>query len=128
MEGTYGVCLDGQKVGSATVRRLGLYYEVTCRCNLKGGQMLHLVIRGTNFSEDLGLLVPQGGMLELKKRVPAKRMVENAPEFFLRRRNTQPDEFIPITPEGEFPFLRRLNDCVFAVRDGRKGVILLPQK
>ena len=127
LEGTYAVTLNGKKVGTAALSRCGLYYEVACKCHADGDRMLHLVMEGNNFSENLGLLIPMSGALELKKRVPAKRIGEGDIVFFLQGRHAEMAEFVPVAPDAPLPCLHRLKDAVFAVRNGQAGLEFKPE-
>lgn len=122
MVGTYAVTLNGEKVGTVMLTRRGLYYEVTCKCRAAGDQMLQLFIEGNGVTENLGLLIPAAGGLELRKRIPVKRLGDSVPAFILRSRNANTTEFIPVSPDASFPGIHRLQDCVFAVRNGQPGV------
>lgn len=128
MEGTYAVCLNEQKVGTATLIRCGLYYEVTSRCAVSEKQMFHLLMELGNVVEDMGLLIPVNGALELKRRISVKRIGEGQPSFFLRNRSEASQHFVPVKPEEEFPYLHRLKDAAFIVHNGQTGVVLGSEK
>ena len=122
LEGTYAVTLNGEKVGTATMVRRGLYYEVVCRCNYSGGNMLRLLADINHSVENFGILIPTDGRLELKKLVSAKRMGEVTPVFYLKDQQIHAVDFLPVCSAAPFPHLHRLNECVFAVRNGKPGV------
>ena len=81
MVGTYEIRLGSSSVGCVTVERQGLYYRFHCQCNLKG--MYRLVVSCGGKQEDLGTLIPSGGVFGLEKRIPVKRLGEGTPEFEL---------------------------------------------
>jgi hypothetical protein len=122
LEGTYAVTLNGEKRGTVTLTRRGLYYEVICRCHTTEKQMLHLVVKTRTSEENLGLLIPAVNTLELRKQVSAKRIGEGEPVFFLQARQEHTSEFMPVCPQEPFPWLHRLEECVFSVRNGIIGV------
>ena len=128
MEGTYPVRYRGETVGSVILRRTGLYYELHCRCQLTGEEMLQLVLVGNSRSQNIGLLIPQNGGLALTKRIPAKRLEEGSPVFGLRKRGEADAPFFAIDPEQPFRHLSRLEDCVFALCNGAAGVELRNEK
>ncbi len=128
LEGTYAVHLNGEKVGTAILSRCGLYYEVQSRCAVRGKQMVHLLMGIESAVEDLGLLIPANGGLELKKRIPVRRIGEGKPSFFLRNRNEAVEYFVPVKPGEAFPYLHRLKDAAFAVHNGQTGVVLGSEK
>ena len=124
MEGTYPVSYRGETVGSVVLRRCGLYYELCCRCQPAGEKMLQLILMGTDQTENIGLLIPHNGRLELTKRIPAKRLGEGSASFYLRCRREEDALFYAVEPERSVSFLHRLDDCFFAVRNGKTGIIL----
>ena len=124
MEGTYPVSYRGEKVGTASLRRRGLYYEIDCRCRMAGGEMVQLILIDGKRMEDLGLLIPNNGSLELRKRIPTKQIGEVRPEFCLRCRTGEKAVFFAIDPQRPFPSLHRLTECVFHIKGEEKGIIL----
>jgi hypothetical protein len=123
MEGTYPVAYRGKKVGSVSLRRCGLYYELFCCCQLAGDEMLQLMMTGPGQAADLGLLIPCSDRLELRKRISAKRLGEGSPTFCLRYRQEMDGSYYPVDPDQPFLFLHRLEDCIFEVRDGQTGIL-----
>ena len=83
MEGTYPVFYQQQSVGKIEVMKRGLYYSFYCRCRMKPGIVCRLVAKWPNAWENLGIPVPQGDGLELNRKLPVKRLGEEAPEFIL---------------------------------------------
>ena len=90
--------------------------------------MLHLLVETKNSAENLGLLIPAGDSLELRKQFPIKKIGEGSPAFFLQARQNQMAEFLAVCPEHPFPWLHRLDECVFAVRNGQTGVEIQAKK
>jgi hypothetical protein len=127
VEGTYPVTYEEKRVGTVILRRCGLYFEVHCRCSLIVDKMLQLMMLATQTEGNLGLLMPSGGILELRRRVPVKRFQNASPMFFLRPRAGREAMFIEVDPHQPFPQLHRLGECVFCVKDGVRGM-MLPQK
>lgn len=122
LEGTYEVRHLGQRAGTVTLTRQGLYYVISCRCHAAGDQMLHLWVEADGNMQDLGLLFPAAGALELKRRIPCRRMGEGIPVFSMRVREEGTAQFLPVEPDTPFPWLRWLNRCVFAERKGQAGI------
>ena len=84
--------------------------------------MLHLWVETGGKMQDLGLLIPVGSTLELKRRISSKQMGEGVPVFTLRVREKGAAQFMPVNPEFQFPWLQWLGHCVYAERDGIPGV------
>lgn len=124
LEGTYTVRCDGQPVGKVELKRQGLYWLVNCRCQPANDRMLHLQMEIGENCADLGLLIPVSGILELRKQIPNKDIQQGHPVFWLRDRKASANHFHPIDPNIPFPWLERIEECVFAQVDGQKGVKL----
>ncbi len=122
MEGTYHVCRNGLQVGTVMLTRCGLYYEVSGRCRMEADQMWHLMMETENVSEDLGIMVPIGSWLALRKKIPVKRLAKGVPSFFLKERYTSIQLFIPVKPEEPYPYLHLLNESTLATQGETKGI------
>lgn len=83
MEGYYPVSYQGKPVGKVQVLRKGLYYSFHCRCRMESDIVCRLIAKWANGWENLGIPVPEGDGLELNRRLPAKRLGEEKPEFLL---------------------------------------------
>lgn len=83
MEGNYPVFYQQKAVGKVQVIKKGLYYSFHCRCRMESGTVCRLVAKWPNAWENLGIPVPEGDGLELDRKLPAKRMGEETPEFLL---------------------------------------------
>lgn len=102
LKGTYPVTMDGEVVGTVSVSRNGLYYDLFCRCRVDGDQMLDLIIETNQGSRQLGLLAPAGDRLVLQKRIPVKQIGDGICGFILQFRNVKANEFIPVIPDRPF--------------------------
>lgn len=83
MEGNYPVFYQGRPVGKVQVMRKGLYYSFHCRCRMESGVVCRLIAKWADGWENLGIPVPEGDGLELNRKLPAKRIGEEQPEFLL---------------------------------------------
>lgn len=124
LEGTYTVNFNGQPVGRAELRQQGLYWQINCCCHALKDRMFHLLLQQRDSLYDLGLLIPSARGLELSKRIPVKRTGEGEIAFFLRERTADPSRFYPVAQDAPFLWLHRLEECVFARRDGKIGIEL----
>ncbi len=118
------ILLGGQAVGTAEVRREGLYYCFDCQCRLSGEIMYRLTVRCGERTENLGIPVPEGGRFVLRSRIPVKRLGEGT--FLIRAEPKHAElmgKFVPLSPEEPFRYLRRLQDAFLQVRDGQVGVV-----
>lgn len=116
MEDRFDVTHDGQSVGSVEVKREGLYCRVTCRCRMVG-QGVQRLYAG---EEKLGVLIPENGALVLDAKVAAKR-IKSGCAFTLGECR---ENFFPIRPGENFPYLDKLRYGHLGFRDGIHGLII----
>ena len=83
MEGNYPVYYEQSPVGKVQIQKMGLYCSFYCRCRMEPGTVCRLVVQWTGGWENLGIPVPEGDTLELKRRIPAKRLGEGPLVFRL---------------------------------------------
>ena len=125
MADTYDILLGGEAAGTARVTREGLYYCFSCQLRLSGEVMYKLVLQKDGETVDLGIPAPQGNVFTLTTRIPIKR-VGDAP-FSIRavpKHAPVGSRFVPLKEDEPFRYLSRLNEAVFAVRDGKPGILI----
>ncbi len=125
MEGSFDVSIGGNPVGRVTVRRMGLYYQFSCRCRLSGDIPYRLKGTCGRNPFDLGILVPQEGWFILNTKVPVKRIGEGDMYFSLVSRQAEPRRtFVPISPEEPFSYLSRLKESFLVRQNGVPGILI----
>ena len=125
MDGTYEIMLGGESVGQAVVRRQGLYYRFSCRCDLSGEVIYRITVTCGGKSESLGIPVPKNGEFYLDTRHAASRLGEGEPKFAaVPRRPDLGGMFVPISPEEPFRYLHRLENAFLARKDGQLGIVI----
>lgn len=114
-----------QLMGKVQVLRQGLYYRFICRCKLTGDVVCRLMVACGGKQESLGVVVPMDGGFGLDMHLPAKRLGEGKPEFYLLPKHDVPTgKFVPIYPEEPFAYIERLKES-FLVRKGEQvGVVV----
>lgn len=128
MEGTYVITQFGEAVGQATVRRQGLYWQFSCRCDLSGETVCRISVTCGDKQVNLGILVPEGGKFVLNTKVAASKLGAGVPEFrVLPRRPEIKGKFIPLRPEEPFQYLHRLEDAFLARQNGQIGLMIPDQ-
>ena len=108
MVGTYDVYMDGERKGVASVSQLGLYYFIQADCVHPKNEMIHLLIHGSNWSEDLGLMVPTSLGWELKKKIPVKRVGKGMLRFSMEEQGssvTEKERIDPAIPLSSLSYL-----------------------
>ena len=124
MVGTYPIYVGEEVAGQAAVEKRGLYYCFSCRCQLTGEVIYRINVTCGEHSESLGIPVPEGKQFSLKAKIPASRFEEGEPSFRLVPRHPSVGEdFIPLSPETPFPYLKRLERAYLAKQDGQLGVV-----
>lgn len=125
MEGIYGVHFGNHPVGKVSVRKQGLYYRFSCRCQLTEGFVCRLRVSCEDRQENLGILVPMDGGFGLETRLPVKRLGEGVPDFTLvPKHESGSGTFVPVYPEEPFAYISRLKKAYLARRDGKLGIVL----
>ena len=125
MEGTYVITQFGEAVGQATVRRQGLYWQFSCRCDLSGETVCRVRVTCGGQQTNLGILVPEGGKFVLNTKVAASKLGAGVPEFrVLPRRPELQGKFIPLRPEEPFQYLHRLEHAFLARQNGELGIVI----
>ena len=74
MDQTIPMTYRGREVGTAAMRREGLYCVVECRCEPVSDEVLRAYGHGGGRSLPLGVLVPEDGALHLRRRVALSRL------------------------------------------------------
>ncbi len=112
----------GEKpIGRAQVQQQGLYYVFTCRCQLSGETVWHLLASCGEKQIDLGVLVPMDGGFGLTTRRPSKLLGEGKIQFAVKPKHDKKMHFSPIYPEEPFAYLQRLKDAFLEERNGQVG-------
>ena len=123
MEGVFDITLGGRSVGQAAVFQKGLYLYFDCRCRLSGETVCRIRVRCGEKEADLGIPVPEGRDFVLRKKLPAKKLGDGVPEFWVApKKVTLPENWVPVRAEEPFAYLTRLQDAFLEVRDGQAGV------
>ena len=125
MERSYSVSIRGTPVGKVLVQRQGLYYHISCRCQLKGDTIYRLVVTSGSTSINLGIVVPISNGFILNTKLPVKKIGEGEFAFSLcTKQDEASGTFIPITPEEPFAYISRLKDSFLTLQDGRSGILV----
>ena len=123
MEGVFDITLGGRSVGQAAVFQKGLYLYFDCRCRLSGETVCRIRVRCGEKEADLGIPVPEGRDFVLRKKLPAKKLGDGVPEFWVAPKKVKlPENWVPVRAEEPFAYLSRLEDAYLEVRDGQVGI------
>lgn len=72
-------------VGSADVKRNGLYYHINCTCKPPSEEIHRVTMHDGSVQKDLGICVPTGNAFTLSARIPVKCFQWNEFTFELVR-------------------------------------------
>ena len=125
MQREYSVFSGEEVIGKVLVQRQGLYYRISCRCQLTGTVRYKLMASCGENTADLGLCVPHGRQFGVDTRIPIKRLGEGSMSFRLLPKHSKMDgRFVPVSPDEPFGYIRQLQKAHLATRDGTVGVVL----
>ncbi len=125
MDGSYGVFLGNDKVGTVQVERQGLYYCFACRCKLYSEVICKVTVSCNGHHENLGVLVPMGEEYGLTKKLPVKSLGQGTPEFWITPKHTAPEGVhVDIYPEEPFRYIARLEKAYLEKRRERLGIVI----
>lgn len=125
MQNEYLVTSGEETIGRVQVQRQGLYYYIHCRCNITGCVRYQLVASSEQNTVDLGLCVPMDGKFGVETKIPCKRLGEGSFSFRLvPRRRKSAANFVPVSPDEPFAYIRQLQNAHLARLEGAVGIVL----
>lgn len=108
----YKISDNGCIVGKAEVNESGLYCTVRCTCQ-RSDKIQRIIAKCGEREENIGICVPSGKHMEVKARIPKKRL-QNLQGFCVAS-GAQKVKWLPLK-EGQ-PV-----DCLYEVLSGRLAV------
>ena len=122
----YPVFKGNQEAGKVQILKEGLYCRVICRCQLTGNVVYRLAAISGDRKENLGVLVPEGDGFGLNRRIPAKQLQLENPEFQLIPSHPPMGEesFLPLQPEEPFAYIEKLENAYLVRKNGRLGICI----
>lgn len=125
MEGIYDIYCGGTNVGTAKVRKEGLYYCFDCECCLDKKGLFKICLSNADETIMLGTPIPQGQTFRLHTKLPVKRFLTQEPRFFIAdKQEGNVGLFIPVHPDAPFLHLKDLKNAVFCIQNGKKGIVI----
>lgn len=121
----YHVDLDGAAVGQVQVTAKGLYYAVSCRCQLPDKIMYRLQLCSCEKTSDLGILIPEDGAFILKTMIPIKRIGSGELAFrIVADGRSKKERFIALDVNEPFLYIACLETARFGYADNCPGVYI----
>lgn len=120
------VSLDGRVVGTVKIQKIGLYYQICCRCKLPAGKLYRLKAICERNTVDLGICVPLEDDFAVDKRIPVKYLnIGNITFHLIANGEESNDIFIPLETEKPFSNLQNIMDAKFERRDSVPGLLII---
>ncbi len=120
----YEIKWKGRTVGSASLKKEGLFYRIYCNCELPKPGIYRVTVTDGNGTYSLGVCVPNGGAYSCVARIPCKRLMGSDPSFLL----TEGDERLSVPVEAAKPFahLDKLSAARLRIANGQPEIIIDP--
>lgn len=126
MEETYDILLAESVIGTATVKRTGLYYIFHCRCSLSGDVLYKIIVQCGERQESLGICVPQERGFGIETKVPTKRLGEGKFIFRLVPKHAAlTGRFVPVRAEEPFAYIDKLHKAHLEIHAKQPGIVFL---
>ena len=93
--GTYPISYHDKTVGTAIITKKGLYYSVSCRCQLPDKDKYTIVIKWDSTLKNLGICIPYSKSFGMDSMISSKEAGQGSPVFHLR--SERQEQLIPLT-------------------------------
>ena len=123
MESVCNIYMNGEVAGKATIEKEGLYYRISCACDLPKEEIYKVFAITSAGEVNLGVCRPCKTKMCLETRVSAQRMGNTIPKFHAVPKHGNLCEFHEVVSEQPFDDLTILRDCRFVMKDGISGLI-----
>ena len=120
MQKEYPITAEGKNIGTAYITTQGLYYEVRCICKMQRS-VLHIEADCGDRRENIGVCVPKDGKMVISTKISQKKL-SGLIGFTVR--SQAKDTWIPLNTMKPIPFLYRITEARFAVRNGEPGLLM----
>lgn len=120
MESTYPIYYQGQIAGTAELAKEGLYWRISCRCQLPIMGKHTVKIQQEVSLINLGLCVPYENGFGLKTRISAKKIGPGSIRFLLCKE--EKGQFIPLTIP--FAYIKIIPKGTLRFENGQYGVYI----
>ncbi len=112
-------------VGTAQVKKEGLYYRFICNCTPPDKAIYRIYVSDGVNQWDLGICVPEDDGFVLKTRVPAKFFkIDNFSFSLIPVKSNQ--TLTPVETDKPFEELEKLKTARFLVENGQPGIVIDP--
>jgi len=119
----YEILMFDRCVGSAEVKKEGLYYRFICTCIPPDRGIHRIKVSDGDKEQDLGICVPVGSKFYLTSRVPIKRLKGECFNFTLV---PEQEEWFPVASGKPFPHLDKIETARLQITNGRPQIVIDP--
>lgn len=123
MEESVRILCGGEPIGTAQVRKEGLYYRVECQCRKETQSILRLAAHCEGGTVMLGVLCPNGDRWTLETKIAAKHFKGRIMQIAVVGQRSN-ERFVPIYENKPFAYLSEVRYARFAIRSGQLGMIV----
>jgi hypothetical protein len=121
----YFIFSGEEKIGAVVVQQQGLYYRISCRCNLTGSVRYKLLASCGNLSADLGLCIPKDNQFGVDTAIPVKRLGHGELSFRLVPKHSRVEgDFVTVSADEPFGYIQQLQKAHLVHREGVVGIAL----
>ena len=120
--GCYEVFLGDKPAGKLQITREGLYYRLTCHCQVPKDMIYRLFAVSDTGRENLGVVVPEADGYILEKRIPVKKLQKSTCFLLSPRTEKEAGKFVPVYPEEPFSYISQLETAFLEVRSDQPGI------
>ncbi len=125
---TFEITRNNQIVGSAEVCIEGLYYKISCRCQLPAQAMYRIYMVSEDVKIDLGVCIPKDNQFILTKRIPIKQIGKSVFTFYVYEKKYNQEDFaMPLANDKTFPYIDQLERAYLEIRN-KQPYIIIPSK
>lgn len=122
---TFDITYNNQPVGKAKVSVEGLYYKVSCRCQLPEKVIYRIYLISGDVKLDLGICVPQDAYFVLNKKIPVKQIQKGEFSFYVyeKRNHEEIVRSIPVANNLPFSFIAQLEQARLEIRGNQHYIM-----
>lgn len=120
LDKTYPVYLDKEQVGNINLRKIGLYYNVDCKCSLPGNRIFRLFAQCGDWKCKIGIPAPEGTCYALRTNVRFGEVPVDDLRFFVATDEVHSDQQRILICEDKPCFhMDQLEDMVYDNYNGK---------
>ena len=119
----YDIYFLNKIVGTASVKKDGLYFLISCKCAFPKEGIYKIDIFSNGPTLHLGTCIPDGDAFTLQKRISAKSIVDENFRFEINAlRDSRRESFICVSADKPFPCISMLRTGKFIRENGESFI------